>query len=176
MKDILPDVLAPGLSIVFCGTAAGNESARQKAYYAHPGNKFWRTLYAVGLTPRQLRPVEFAEVLHYGIGLTDLAKYVSGNDNTLSPHDFDPAALLNKIHILRPKVLAFTSKTAGSIFLRSKRIAFGLQPEKIGTASVFVLPSPSGLAQRSWEIAHWGAAAEFARSLPTVQSTGHEPL
>ena len=93
MKDILPDVLMSGLKIVFCGTAAGNESARQGAYYAHPGNKFWRTLHVIGLTPRKLRPAEFAEVLEYGIGLTDLAKYVSGNDDTLSPRDFDPAAL-----------------------------------------------------------------------------------
>lgn len=163
MKDILPDVLAPGLKIVFCGTAAGNESARQGAYYAHPGNKFWQTLQLVGLTPRQLRPVEFAEVLQYGIGLTDLAKYVSGNDDTLSPNDFDPASLATKINHLCPKVLAFTSKTAGSIFLGSKRIAFGLQPESLGTTRFFVLPSPSGLARRSWDIAPWMAAAELAR-------------
>lgn len=163
MRDILPDVLMPELNIVFCGTAAGNESARQGAYYAHPGNRFWNTIYTVGLTPRQLRPAEFAEVLRYGIGLTDLAKYVSGNDDTLSPHDFDPAALADKIQQLRPRVLAFTSKTAGSIFLRSKRISFGLQPETMGTTRIFVLPSPSGLARRSWDITHWNAAAAFAR-------------
>ena len=173
MKDILPDVLTLNLNIVFCGTAAGNESARQGAYYAHPGNKFWSTLYTVGLTPRQLRPAEFAEVLHYGIGLTDLAKFVSGNDDTLSPQDFDPSALADKIYSLRPKVLAFTSKTAGSIFLRSKRIVFGLQPEMIGTTSMFVLPSPSGLARRSWDIAHWSAAAAFVR--PTINSSVDQP-
>lgn len=164
MNDVLPDVLAHGLHIVFCGTAAGNESARQRAYYAHPGNKFWNTLHAVGLTPRQLRPAEFVEVLCYRIGLTDLAKYVSGNDDTLSPQDFDPAALVNKIYPLQPKVLAFTSKTAGSIFLGSKQIAFGRQPGTIGQTIIFVLPSPSGLARRSWDMAHWHAAAEFARS------------
>lgn len=164
MEDILPDVMVPGLKIVFCGTAAGNESARQGAYYAHPGNKFWRTLHVVGLTPRQLRPAEFAEVLHYGIGLTDLAKYVSGNDDTLSLHDFDTAALVRKIDFMCPDVLAFTSKNAGSIFLGSRRIAFGLQPERIGATRIFVLPSPSGLARRSWDVAHWIAAAELARS------------
>lgn len=171
MNDVLPDVLAPDLSIVFCGTAAGNESARQGAYYAHPGNKFWQTLYAVGLTPRLLRPTEFAEVQHYGIGLTDLAKFVSGNDDTLSPHDFDPAALADKIYRLQPKLLAFTSKTSGSIFLKTKRILFGLQPELIGTTRVFVLPSPSGLARRSWDISHWEAAAMFVRSLTSAHST-----
>lgn len=32
--DILPDVLKPGLKVVFCGTAAGNRSATNGAYYA----------------------------------------------------------------------------------------------------------------------------------------------
>lgn len=164
MKAILPDVLVPDLKIVFCGTAAGNESARQRAYYAHPGNKFWKTLHAVGLTPRQLRPTEFNEVLHYRIGLTDLAKFVSGTDEKLSPNDFDPAALLTKLESSRPEVLAFTSKTAGRIFLGSNRIAFGLQPGRIGFTRIFVLPSPSGLAQRTWDISHWLAAAEFTRA------------
>ncbi len=53
---VLPDLLAPGLDIVFCGTGAGAWSARVGAYYAKPGNKFWPTLYAVGLTPRRLQP------------------------------------------------------------------------------------------------------------------------
>ena len=53
---VLPDVLAPGLRIVFCGTAAGTVSARRGAYYAHPQNRFWPALHAVGLTPRLMRP------------------------------------------------------------------------------------------------------------------------
>ena len=57
---MLPDVLEPNLRVVFCGTAAGSASARAGAYYAGPGNSFWRTIHAIGLTPRQLRPQEFA--------------------------------------------------------------------------------------------------------------------
>ena len=53
---VLPDLLRPGLRIVFCGTAAGNVSAARGAYYAHPQNRFWSALYAFGLTPRQLEP------------------------------------------------------------------------------------------------------------------------
>lgn len=166
MGEILPDVLEPNLQIVFCGTAAGNESARQGAYYAHPGNKFWRTLQHIGLTPRQLRPAEFPSVIEYGIGLTDLAKFVSGTDDQLRANDFDAPALAAKLALFQPRVLAFTSKTAGSIFYRSKRIAFGRQPEMIGETTVFVLPSPSGLATRSWDVRHWQAAADFVRALP----------
>src|SRR3546814_7604122 len=53
---VLPDVLAPGLRLVFCGSAAGRKSAELGAYYAGPGNKFWPTLYEIGLTPRHFRP------------------------------------------------------------------------------------------------------------------------
>src|SRR5687768_17068976 len=124
MSSILPDVLATDLRIVFCGTAAGNESARQSAYYAHPGNKFWRTLFAIGLTPRQLPPAAFNELLQYGIGLTDLAKYVFGNDSQLKAGDFDPSGLRRKITQFQPRAWAFTSKTAGMIFYGSTHIHF----------------------------------------------------
>ena len=109
---ILPDLLAPGLNVVFCGTAVGAASARRRAYYAGPGNAFWPTLYRVGLTPRQLRPEEYAQLLGWGIGLTDLAKEVSGNDDILSPGHFDGDRLRAVIAEYRPRILAFTGKRA----------------------------------------------------------------
>ena len=72
--DILPDALAVGLDVVFCGSAAGTRSARADAYYAGPGNRFWPTLFSIGLMPEQIRPANFRHVVRYGIGLTDLAK------------------------------------------------------------------------------------------------------
>jgi hypothetical protein len=87
---LLDDLLPPGLRLVICGTAAGERSAKLGAYYAGRGNKFWRTLHEVGLTPdRTLIPSEFRELLSYGIGLTDLAKGVSGMNHTLMRHSFD---------------------------------------------------------------------------------------
>ena len=40
---ILPDLLDYDLNIVFCGTAASKKSKNFNAYYAGPGNKFWKT-------------------------------------------------------------------------------------------------------------------------------------
>ena len=54
LAHILPDRLKPGLKLVFCGTAAGRQSALQQAYYAHGQNKFWTTLHKTGLTPLTL--------------------------------------------------------------------------------------------------------------------------
>jgi double-stranded uracil-DNA glycosylase len=163
---VLPDVLAPGLKIVFCGTAAGNISARVGAYYAAPGNLFWDTLYRIGLTPRKLKPEEFRSVLEYGIGLTDLAKFTFGLDSTLKDSDFDADAFRLKMLDITPRAVAFTSKTSAQKYFGVKTVAYGRQAEKIGSAVVFVLPSPSGLARTYWNIEHWQAAADFVTVSP----------
>lgn len=166
---VLPDVLEPGLSLVFCGTAAGTRSARDHAYYAHPGNMFWRTVHAIGLTPRLLAPAEFALMPTFGIGLTDLSKFHYGNDNELPVDAFDIDVLRLKIERFAPRVLAFTSKHAGMAAL-GKSITYGLQPTRIGSTRLFVLPSPSGQARRSWNPAVWQELADVVR----VQAPGIE--
>ena len=123
---VLPDVLAPNLDIVFCGTAVGNVSAQRGAYYAGPGNMFWPTVYEIGLTPRCLQPEEYRAVLSFGLGLTDLVKAVSGVDTQLSDHDFDRDRLRTTILRYQPKIVAFTSKRAGSEFL-GRAVNYGVQ-------------------------------------------------
>jgi TDG/mug DNA glycosylase family protein len=152
---VLPDLLRPGLTLVFCGSAAGNESARRSAYYAHPQNRFWATLHRCGFTPSRLDPHDYARLLDHGIGLTDLAKTESGSDDQLSRHAYDPAALRAKIARGRPGMLAFTSKTPARAFLRRARLDYGLQPDRIGETRIFVLPSPSPRNQARWDEARW---------------------
>jgi len=162
-SHILPDVLRPGLALVFCGTAAGRRSAAEQAYYAHPGNMFWRALHAARLTPRLFAPAEFPLLPQYGIGLTDLAKRHAGNDDELPRNAFDVAALVAKVETHRPGVLAFTSKAAARAAL-GRLVGYGAQAECIGTTRLFVLPSPSGQASGHWDLAPWLAlAAEIAR-------------
>lgn len=151
---ILPDVLRPGLRIVFCGTAAGKRSAAEGAYYAHPGNQFWRALRQAGLTPRLLSPGEFPLLPQFGIGLTDLAKRHVGNDNELPADAFDVPGLLAKIDHYRPGILAFTSKNAARAVLGPK-LSYGIQERLLGTTRMFVLPSPSGQARGHWSLTPW---------------------
>ncbi len=153
-SHILPDVLRPGLKLVFCGTAAGKRSAAERAYYAHPGNLFWRALFDAGLTPRQLAPSEFPLLPEYGIGLTDLAKRHAGNDNELPRDAFDVPALIGKVEHHAPHLLAFTSKHAARAVL-GRAVHYGLQTEVIGDTQLFVLPSPSGQARGHWVLAPW---------------------
>lgn len=162
---ILPDVLAEGLLLVFCGTAPGTRSARDHAYYAHPGNYFWRTLHEVGLTPRRLAPVEFREVLRFGIGLTDVAKHAFGSDAELPADAFDAAGLESRLRRFRPRFIAFTSKNAAraGLALHSGRLPYGEQVDPLEESRVFVLPSPSGQARGFWDIRPWQQLARAVR-------------
>lgn len=160
--NILPDVLVSGLRVVFCGTAPGAASAKRSAYYAGPGNAFWRTLFEIGLTPRLLQPAEYYSVAQFGLGLTDLAKTVSGADAVLRQEHFDRDGLRAKIQHFRPKILAFTSKRAGEEFI-GRRLEYGLAHDAIGSTLIVVLPSPSGAARRYWTQTPWRGLAALAQ-------------
>src|SRR5690349_2417782 len=128
---IVPDLLAPNLRLVFCGTAPSAISAREKAYYANPANQFWPTLHRVGITPRLLKPQEYPELLKMGIGMTDLCKTVSGNDDELPAEALEREKLTGKIRKYQPALVAFTSKNSASIYL-GRKVEYGLQHETLG--------------------------------------------
>ena len=148
--SVLPDILAPNLRLVFCGTAVSERSALRGHYYSGPGNDFWRLLHDAGLTPRLLGPDDDVTLPTHGIGLTDLAQNVSqSHDRGLS---YDAPSLVGKLAVLRPRWVAFTSKKAGKVAAQ----ALGHRPPSLGPAAwsiaecrVFVLPSPSAANRRS---------------------------
>jgi double-stranded uracil-DNA glycosylase len=154
MPDVLPDVLKPELKVVFCGTAPGTASAKARAYYAGPGNAFWSTLHATGLTPVRLAPAEFERLPEFGIGLTDICKLLYGSDEEVGTTEFDVDGLRQKIAAAEPANLAFNGKNAARGALE-RAVEFGPQPEQIGGAAVWVLPSTSGAARRYWDIGPW---------------------
>jgi len=163
---ILPDVLEPGLKIVFCGTAAGTTSARARAYYAGPGNRFWDMLFETGLTPKRLDPAQFQDVIAYGIGLTDVVKTASGSDASLPTTAFDPDRLRERILELKPGILAFNGKRSAQSFLDASKVEYGLQATQLGSTALFVLPSTSGAARGFWQPRYWHELAERVRSDP----------
>lgn len=162
---VLPDILVPGLKIVFCGTAAGDTSARLGAYYAGPGNKFWATLHEVGLTTHRLRPDQFKTLPDFGIGLTDLVKTTSGGDSRIAAHDFDTAAFRKKIEHFSPAIVAFNGKRAAQEFF-SNKVGYGRQQDSIGASVAYVLPSTSGAASGFWDIRFWNEVASAAVKRP----------
>ncbi len=145
---VLPDYLGPGLRAIFVGTAVSDASARRGHYYAGPGNEFWRLLFDSRLLPEFLGPDRDAEILDFGLGLTDIAKHRSGNDNVLTGSDFDVPAFVAKVERDQPEWVAFTSKGAAKVVSRElgrgRAVTLGLQRWSIAGARLFVLPSPSG--------------------------------
>ncbi len=151
MTDKLSDLLRRNQKVVFCGTAAGTVSAQKKQYYAGPGNKFWKTLFEIGLTDKLLLPSEFEKLHKYKIGLTDLVKKQSGMDHEIDFKKKSREELTERIEKFNPKILCFNGKRAAQEYLGHKA-DYGLQKDVIGKTKLFVAPSTSGAANRFWDI------------------------
>jgi TDG/mug DNA glycosylase family protein len=158
--DVLPDVLETELRVIFCGTAVGTRSARVGAYYAGAGNQFWAVLARTRLTPRMLEPDDFRDLPQYGIGLTDLAKFVSGADAEVWATSMDSGGFRAKIAKFAPRALAFNGKRAAETFF-SRPVSYGRQAESVAGAATFVLPSTSGAARGYWDESYWQELAQF---------------
>jgi len=163
----LPDQLQENLRLVFVGTAASTRSADVGHYYAHPGNRFWRTIHQVGLTPRLYEPGEFPALLQLGIGFTDLCKSGAGMDHQALAFPVDIPAFREKIRRYRPKTIAFTSKKAASLFYGrpTRAVTLGRQPSSEGFPEIFVLASPSGAASGSWSVQAWQELADWIKHI-----------
>jgi TDG/mug DNA glycosylase family protein len=164
IPDVLQDLLQDSLRVVLCGTAASTVSAAAGAYYANKQNKFWKILHETRLIPEPLQPQQYRDLLRHGIGLTDLVKTHFGMDHQipLSKLDDPRARLSASIAAFRPKLLTFTSKTAGQKFFGGQR-DYGEQAERIGETRIWILPSTSGAANGSWKPEIWHRFADEVR-------------
>jgi TDG/mug DNA glycosylase family protein len=144
VESAVPDILAPGLRVVFCGINPGFVAAAAGAHFANPRNDFWRLLHAAGLTPRLLAPDEQHAVLDYGLGLTNAAHRTTKGSGDLRRADFAGAAerLERLARELRPGWLAFVGKEAyrGAF---GERPELGIQQRRLAETRLFVLPSTS---------------------------------
>jgi TDG/mug DNA glycosylase family protein len=140
----VPDVLAPGLRVVFCGINPGRVSAAANAHFANPRNDFWRLLFDAGFTPRLLEPSEQFKALRFGIGLTNAAYRTTPGSGDLRAGDFAGSAerLARLAEELRPRWLAFVGKEAYRGAFR-ERPELGEQERRLAETRLFVLPSTS---------------------------------
>ncbi|AFZ68297.1 mismatch-specific DNA-glycosylase [Deinococcus peraridilitoris] len=170
---IVPDLLREGLVLVFCGTAPSPASARARAYYAHPHNKFWPLLHRAGFTPRQLRPTEYPELLSWDIGLTDMAKRHFGIDSKLPKEAWAPLELREKLVRYAPRLLAFTSKRAASEALSTPtgKLPYGRQERTLEGTELWVLPSTSPLGDNHFREEPWLMLGERYRDLRLAKDT-----
>ena len=138
----MPDVLAPGLRVVFVGINPGRVSDAARAHFANPRNDFWRLLHAAKFTSRLYAPDEQFEVLREGIGITNAAYRTTPGSGDLRKRDFDGDRLERTALELQPRWLGFVGKEAyrGAF---GGRPQLGVQERRIGDTQLFVLPSTS---------------------------------
>ena len=164
----VPDLVAPGLQVLFCGINPGLYTAAIGHHFGRPGNRFWPALHQSGFTPRLLAAWEEGELLALGLGITNLVARTTAVASELSTAELRAggASLVTRLEKYRPTWLAMLG-------LGSYRAAFGLkaapmgpQPESLGPSRVWLLPNPSGLN------AHYqldALAAEFGRLRESIQ-------
>src|SRR5262245_43311717 len=143
----IPDLIAPGLDVLFCGINPGLYSAATGCHFARPGNRFWPALHAAGFTPRRLQPWERSELLAAGCGVTNLVKRATVAADELSTDELRAGgkALARKVARWHPRVVAIVGVGAYRTAFERPKAALGRQPERIGGALLWVLPNTSGL-------------------------------
>ncbi|SAL59680.1 DNA glycosylase [Caballeronia udeis] len=143
----LPDVLEPGLSIIFCGINPGMRAASTGHHFAGRGNRFWRVMHLAGFTPEQIRPEDDRTLLQYDCGLTTVVPRPTAQAADLSRSEIELAGddFRRKIEHYAPRHIVFLGKIALSGISGTRNISWGLQTRPFGGARAWVVPNPSGL-------------------------------
>lgn len=143
----VPDVIARGLSVLFCGINPGLYSGAVGHHFARPGNRFWPTLYAAGFTDRLLSPREERELLRRGYGITNIVDRATARADELSVQELIDGGrrLQTKVRRYRPRVVAVVGISAYRVAFDRPKARLGRQSEGVGDSTVWVLPNPSGL-------------------------------
>jgi double-stranded uracil-DNA glycosylase len=143
----VPDLIAPGLRVLFCGINPGLYSAATRHHFARPGNRFWPALHAGGFTPRVLKPWEERELLAWGYGITNLVARATASAAELRKEEFVAGArrLERKVKRYLPEWIAVVGIGAYRMAFARPKAVVGPQPERLGSARLWLLPQPSGL-------------------------------
>jgi TDG/mug DNA glycosylase family protein len=143
----VPDVIAPGLHVLFCGINPGLYSGAVGHHFARPGNRFWRVLHAADFTERVLAPWEEQELLKLGCGITNLvARATAGAAELTAAELVTGAGLLEKkVRRYEPRWIAVVGIGAYRTAFGRPRAKVGAQAESLAQSQLWVLPNPSGL-------------------------------
>lgn len=143
----VPDLIAPGLEVLFCGINPGLYTAAIGHHFGRPGNRFWKVLHLAGFTSRQLSPFEEEELLDNGAGIINVVERPTRSAAELTREEYQAGArcVAAKVEKFRPKILAVVGVQAYRIGFDKPKAQVGEQPEGLGPSVVWALPNPSGL-------------------------------
>jgi double-stranded uracil-DNA glycosylase len=168
------DVIAPNLTLLFCGINPGLYSGYTGHNFARPGNRFWPTLYRAGYTDRLLAPADKQTLLSFGYGITNLVNRATARADELTADELATGGerLLRTVESYHPRAVAVLGISAYRSAFGQPRAVMGRQPQRLGSAILWVLPNPSGLN------AHYQLeelAAIFRECRLEVEAEGENP-
>ena len=145
---LLRDCIRPGVRVLFGGINPGIRSAVTGHHFAGFSNRFWRLLYESGLVPERIGYEDDVRLPDWGYGITNIVPRATPGIDTLAREEFvrGRMRLRRKVTRHRPAVVVAVGVTVFRALFPAHRgaVTLGLQPERIGTSAVFVLPNPSG--------------------------------
>src|SRR5262249_22006616 len=141
----IPDVVAPGLRVLFSGINPGLYSAATGHHFARPGNRFWPALHLSGFTPRLLTPAEQNLLPGWGLGITHVVPRATARADELTTAELRAGAdrLAELTERYAPRFLAIVGISAYRTGFDRPQATVGPQPESIGATRLWVLPNPS---------------------------------
>jgi double-stranded uracil-DNA glycosylase len=149
----VPDLVGPGLRLLFVGINPGLWTAATKTHFAHPGNRFYPALLLGGVIDRPIdRGSGFTDddrddLIRRGIGITNLAKRATARASELTADELERGG--EELHTFvrqhQPRVVAIAGITAYRIAFGRAKVALGEQPQGFEGARLWIVPNPSGL-------------------------------
>jgi TDG/mug DNA glycosylase family protein len=175
MSNSLPDVLAPGLAVVFIGINPGARAAAAGHNFAGSNNRFWRAVHLAGFTPVELSAEQDQTFVKYGCGLTTAVARPTRRAEEVTRAEViaGVAVLKAKIERYAPGTIAFLGKAAFAAINGQREVIWGPQPGRFAGAAVWVVPNPSGL-NRGFSLdelvtAYAALRRAVAKDLPALQ-------
>jgi double-stranded uracil-DNA glycosylase len=149
MPDV-PDIVAPGLRVLFCGINPGSVSGQLGQHFARPGNRFWKVLHGAGFTDRLLSPAEQWTLVDYRLGITNLVDRTSRAASDIRSEELREGAVLlaKKAERWKPSWVAVLGVQAYRTAFKRPRSTIGRQSDDLAGSGLWVLPNPSGLQAR----------------------------
>jgi TDG/mug DNA glycosylase family protein len=168
----VPDLVGPGVRLLFVGINPGLWTAATGAHFARPGNRFYPALAAAGITDYVLDPsagmtdADRRHLLDHGVGITNLVPRATSRADELGADEYREGAarLAERVEEWRPAVVAVAGIGAYRTGFGRPRAVPGRQPEALGGAQLWVVPNPSGLNAHSTLAALADAYREPARA------------
>jgi len=149
----LPDIIQPGLKVLFIGYNPGLRSAQLGHHYAGKNNRFWQLLNESGLLPEALSYEEDWKLLQYGYGSTNVVSRPTRTAAEITGEEFREGSmeLARKLKLYQPRIACYCGIGVYKAFTGRTQVSTGLQKErKVPGVLDYVCSSPSGLNRISY--------------------------